>query len=114
MKKLGFKAINHFENLFWISFELDDASAVLISEMVKAFDRGYPKKEGLLSEQGKVSPSDQLRGTKMVLRKDLSRPDDHGVYGILLGDEHTLDLMLLKNHPLFERLMSHLEKRVAL
>ena len=114
MEKLKVKSINHKENIFWLSFALNDASAELIDGMVRAFDKGYPWKEGILLEGINISSSRQIIGTKIALQRDLSRPDDHGIYGILFADKKVVDLILLKDHPLFKKLISYLQKRVAL
>ena len=114
MGKLKCNSILHLPNLFWMKFTLDDTHAVLIDKMVKTFDKGYPGKEGLVNASSGDSPSEQLKRLKVYLTTNLSKPDENGAYGILLTDENTIDLILLKNHPLFESIMSYFTERAII
>ena len=104
--------IYHLENLIWIRFGLTDESALLIAGLIRELDRGYPGKEGIMSQPQTDSPSQELKGMKMILESDLSGSDRDGGYGILFIDDAMIDLILMKDHPLFKKASSYLEERV--
>ena len=94
--------MHNLPNILWLSIDPSNKSLRKIDSIVRAFDKGYPQKEGFIDWNSKQTYAKRVPLINYHI-PDLSSPHPEGCYAISVFLQDQAIFILIKDHQLFKK-----------